>query len=72
MTKIYIAISKETGDVMSGAKGQYAFGDKATLGRSIGQAYGYTAQKKGFSSTKELYDVFEVDVMDAINCGRKL
>ena len=43
---IYVAINKETGKIMSGAKGQYAFGDDSTLGRSVGQAYGKGAKEK--------------------------
>lgn len=58
---IYIAVNKKTGKVMVGAKGQYAFGDVATLGRSVGQNYRYEAKQAGIKP-KEMYSVHEIDV----------
>lgn len=37
MSKIYIAVSKTTGQLLTGAKGQAAFEDRNFLGRSMGQ-----------------------------------
>lgn len=65
MNIIYVAISKKTGGVMSGAKGQYAFGDKGSLGRSVGQNYAYEARKQGIKP-KDMYDIHEIDVDKAI------
>lgn len=56
MSKIYIAVSKETGKLLTGAKGQAAFEDRAFLGRSMGQ----TRNKKG------TYDVIELDSQELI------
>lgn len=64
---IYVAISKETGSIMSGQNGQYAFGDETTLAKSVGYAYGYTAKKKGVKA-KELYYIKEIHV-DALPQG---
>jgi hypothetical protein len=55
---IYIAFNKETGSIMHGAKWQYAFGDKDTLSRSVGQNYSYTARQKGVKP-KDLYFIKE-------------
>lgn len=54
MNIIYVAISKKTGNVVSGIKGQHAFGDKASLGRSMGQVFG--------KNSKARYDILEIDV----------
>lgn len=63
MTKnhMYVAICKETGRIMSGAKGQHAFGDPSTLAKSIGQAYSYTAQKSGIKP-KDMYYIVRLHV----------
>ena len=63
---IYVAVRKETQNVMSGAHGQYAYDNTSTLGRSIAQAYKYEAQRKGVKAS-ELYDVIEVDVAELIS-----
>lgn len=67
---LYIAINKETGNVMSGANGQYAYADPGTLKRSIGQAYGYAAGKKGVKP-RDLYDIISVDVEELKKIGVK-
>lgn len=71
--KIYIAISKETGQVMSGAKGQYAYGSVASLSKSIGQDWWSRkkAKEQGVRP-RDLYNVWEVDALDAINAGRRV
>ncbi|SCV23819.1 Uncharacterized protein BCRIVMBC845_06416 [Bacillus cereus] len=56
MSKIYLAVCKETKELLTGAKGQAAFEDRAFLGRSMGQ----TKHKKG------TYDVIEVDSKELI------
>lgn len=56
MSKIYIAICKETKALLTGAKGQAAFEDRNFLGRSMGQ----TKHKKG------TYDVIELDSKELI------
>lgn len=66
MTTIYVAINKETGAVMSGAKEQYAFGNTNTLRRSLGQAYGYSAMKEG-KKPLDLYDIHEIDLDKVLN-----
>lgn len=68
---MYVAISKEDGSVMSGAKGQHAFGDKRSLASSIGQSYTYTARRLS-CKPKDLYDIYEVDADDVRNVGRKI
>lgn len=65
---IYVAVNKETGKVMGGAKGQHAFGSAAGLSRSIGQAYSYTAHKEGVKP-KDLYNVVAIDVTKVIESG---
>lgn len=59
---IYIAIRKENGQVMIGQKGQAAFTDKSSLGRSIGYAYQYEVKRRGLKKASDLYSVLEVDV----------
>ncbi|HDR4868865.1 hypothetical protein AT278_14360 [Bacillus cereus] len=56
MSKIYIAVSKETGQLLTGAKGQAAFLNRSFLGRSMGQ----TSNRKG------TYDVIELDSQELI------
>jgi hypothetical protein len=43
MTNLFMAVHKEKGHIIAGAKGQACFFDKSFLGRSIGQ----TSNKKG-------------------------
>jgi hypothetical protein len=62
---IFVAISKKTGGVMSGAKGQYAFDDKSTLKRSVNYSYQWEANREG-KHPSELYDIHEIDVAKAI------
>jgi hypothetical protein len=64
MSIIYVAISK-SGNVLSGAKGQYAFDNKATLKKSVNYSYGFTARQQG-KHPSELYDIHEIDVNKAI------
>jgi len=70
MTKIYVAISKATGNVMSGAKEQYAFGSTATLRRSIGQAYAYTARTQNMKP-HEMYEIHEIDLDKVLHAPPK-
>jgi hypothetical protein len=63
MIKVYIAMNKETGKVMTGARGQVAFGDAGSLRKSIGADW--TVQRdarfKG-CKPKDLYDVLEYEL----------
>jgi hypothetical protein len=63
---LYVAINKQTGKVMTGAKAQAAFLDKGTLGRSVGQAYKY--QAKGVK-VKDLYYIHEIDLEETLKGG---
>ncbi|MEH7464610.1 hypothetical protein V7166_21875 [Bacillus thuringiensis] len=63
MSKIYVAISKNSGNVMSGIKGQYAYGDTSTIFRSLGQAY---------TKPKEFAEVFELTAEDIKKVGVKV
>jgi len=58
---IYVAIRKDSQTVMSGQKGQYAFGDTGALNRSIAYSYKYEARQKGVKAS-ELYSVLAIDV----------
>ena len=68
MQIIYVAVRKGTKQVMSGQHGQYAYGSPATLSRSIGYAYKWTASNQGVKPS-ELYDILEVDVDKLIAQG---
>lgn len=60
---IYVAISKETGKVMTGAKGQAAFLDKDLLRRSLGQTYhGAKAKEMYYIETIEISTFFNPDI----------
>lgn len=60
---IYVAIHKTKQTTMSGAKGQYAFGDIKSLKGSIGQSYRYEAERtRGGVSPKDLYDIYKVNL----------
>lgn len=63
--KIYIAISNETGRVISGVKGQYAFGDKGSLNRSLAYSLEYKARKAGVKA-RSFYRIYALDVTQAI------
>ena len=67
---LYIAINKESGNVMSGNNGQYAYVEPGTLKRSIGQAYSWSAGKKGIKP-RDLYDIISVDVEELKKIGVK-
>lgn len=58
---IFLAVRKEGEMLMVGQKGQAAFTDRTTLGRSIGYAYQHESRKKGVKTT-DLYSVHEVEV----------
>lgn len=73
MKKIYIAVSKETGEVMSGARGQHAYGSVASLTKSVGQDY-WTRKKaneKGIRP-RDLYDIYTIDASVVIEKGEKI
>lgn len=63
---IYIAVDKKTGKIKSGASGQYAFADRATLKRSMGQTYSFykwQAEQKGEKfNIQDQYIIHELDV----------
>ncbi|PEZ47056.1 hypothetical protein CN367_11870 [Priestia megaterium] len=65
MSIIYVAISKDSGRVLSGQNGQYAFGDKGTLKKSVNYKYSWTAKQRGLHPS-ETYDIHEIDVDKAI------
>jgi hypothetical protein len=58
---IYVAISKESGNVLSGMKGQHAYGDINSLKKSMGQSLSYTAKRNGVKPM-DLYSIHEVDL----------
>jgi hypothetical protein len=65
---VYFAIHKTSLKLMTGARGQASFEEKATLGRSIGQNYQY--QAKAFDcKVKDLYKVYEINLDEAIKSG---
>ncbi|WP_163530933.1 hypothetical protein [Halobacillus ihumii] len=68
MSTIFVAVRKDTDVIMTGQKGQAAFHDKPTLGRSIGYSYQHEAKKKGVKAS-ELYDVYEIDVSALLMYG---
>ena len=65
MDTILVAISKETGEVLSGARGQYAYGDISRLRKSMGQELSYAAKLEGVRP-KDLYSIHEIDIVKAI------
>ena len=58
---IFVAVNKETRKIIPGAKGQYAFDNEASLGRSLGQTLGWIAGKEG-KKPKDLYDIMKFDL----------
>lgn len=68
--KLYLAISKLSGNVMCGNHGQYAYSSPATLKKSIGQAYGWQAKQKGVKPM-DLYTIISVDVEDLKKIGEE-
>lgn len=61
--KAYVAISKKTGSVISGARGQKVFDDAGTLRKSIGQDYWIQSQAREQGvKPKDLYDVHEFEL----------
>jgi len=72
--KIYVAINKETGELMPGASGQYAYGSKASLAKSIGQDWWTRkkAREKGVRP-RDLYEIYELDLEKTLElAGRKI
>lgn len=64
MTKpniIYVAINKETKDVINGVNGQYAYGTVGNLRKSMTHRLRWLAKSKGVKAS-ELYSVLEIDV----------
>ncbi len=54
---VFMAINEKTNKAVDGAKGQYAFADKETLKRSIGQRW---------AGVGVSYFIIEVDVFDIL------
>lgn len=72
--KIYVAVSLETGELMSGAKGQHAYGSIQSLTKSIGQDY-WTRKKAKEQGVRprDLYKIIELDVLQSIAfAGREI
>lgn len=67
MSNFYVAIHKETGDILRGAKGQVVMESEQSLARSIGQneSVKYEAQQKG-AKPRELYTIKEIDLLSLI------
>lgn len=65
---IYVAINKETGEVMSGQKGQYAFPNKERLKKSVNYHYRYVANRNGVD-VNNMYDIYELDITKALSLG---
>lgn len=65
--KLYFAISKETGELITGARGQGAFTNARNLRRSLGQDFFLQreAREKGVR-VMDLYDVHEIPIERAI------
>jgi hypothetical protein len=63
MKKAYIAVNKETGKVMSGARGHSVFDDVGTLRKSIGADW-VTQRDARFKGVKpkDLYFVLEYEL----------
>ncbi|ABY46780.1 hypothetical protein [Bacillus mycoides] len=57
---IFIAVDKESGKLIMGARGQMAFDNSATLSRSLGQA----------GNLKGTYDVHEINPLRLIPQGK--
>jgi hypothetical protein len=71
--KIYVAISKDTGAVMTGAKGQHAFSHAGSLNSSMSQQFWnkQEAKNKGVK-VRDLYDVFVLTNEQIEYYGRKI
>jgi len=65
MSTIFVAIDDDTGEVLSGASGQYAYGNVSRLRKSMGQELSYAAKLDGVRP-KDLYSVHEIDIVKAI------
>ena len=67
--KVFIAISKDNGKIVSGARGHKVFDDISTLRKSIGadSSRQMQARKRG-CKVRDLYDVYEYDL--EIGMGR--
>lgn len=58
---IYVAISKESKNLIIGQNGQSAFSDPGALNKSLAYKLRYQARQKGVKA-RELYSVHEIDV----------
>jgi len=65
MSTIFVAIDKDTGEVLSGASGQYAYGHVSSLRRSMGQELSYAAKVEGVKP-QDLFSIHEIDIVKAI------
>lgn len=54
MNIIYVAVSNKTGKVISGLKGQYGFGSKASMAKSMGQVFGKGSKDKYYYIAVEI------------------
>lgn len=65
---LYIAMDKETGAVLSGAKGQYAFRDVGTLRRSMVHSLKIRSLKEG-KKASDFYDACKFNIVDLEHYG---
>lgn len=67
--KVYVAINKETGEILDGARGQHGFSSKSGLNKSMYQRYKYS---KTVDDHRALYDVYELSAEIVKVTGRKV
>ena len=65
MSTIFVATDDDTGEVLSGARGQYAYGNVSRLRKSMGQELSYAAKVDGVKP-QDLYSIHEIDIVKAI------
>lgn len=58
---VYVAINKETKQVIGGAKEQYAFKNKGTLRRSVHHSLKWIAEREGIKPS-DMYEIHELDL----------
>lgn len=69
MKKVYVAIEKETGEILDGARGQHGFSSKSGLNKSMFQRYKYN---KKVENHRDMYDVYEISAETVKAFGKKI